>query len=280
MPRLDMRQMERIARGRLAGFMLRSSAVVLLGFTIMHGLARGGHIDYDGSPFTRIGGQLSALVGFAAGDIRISGLKHHEPEAVLVALAVKPGGSLIGFNAGEARKTLEGLDWVVSANVQRLFPNQLEIELVERIPFAVWQRKGGYTVIDRSGAAMGGLVLGKLPNLPLVTGDGADMAAEELVNQLEATPDLSSRLYAAARVGKRRWNLYLDTGVVVLLPEADIGGALARLQQAESREGLLSKGIKTVDLRFDGRMIIGLADGAGTQDDVTGSLPAGSPASR
>jgi cell division protein FtsQ len=274
LPRLTMRKCEAAARSRMAGALTRASALTLLGLTIGHGLVAGGHLDYEGSPFTRLPGQAASLVGFAAGDIRISGLKHHEPEAVLAALAVKPGGSLIGFDAVEARQRLEGLDWVSSANVQRLFPNQLEIELVERKPFAVWQTGGQYFVIDHTGAAMRSLPAGRLPDLPLVTGEGAAQAAEELVNQLEATPDLSSQLYAAARVGKRRWNLYLETGVVVLLPETDIGGALARLQEVQTRQAILSKAIKTVDLRFDDRMIIGLADGAGGQDVLTGSLPA------
>lgn len=273
LPKLDLSWIEPLARTRRAGVVARTLALGFLGLTIVHGLDRGGHLDYEGSKLARLPGQASSLIGFAADDIRISGLKHHEPEQVLAALSVRPGGSLIGFDANEARRKLEGLDWVASANVQRLFPNELEIDLTERVPFAVWQRKGGYTVIDRSGAPMGGLIIGKLPQLPLVTGDGAETAAEELVNQLEANPDLSSRLYAAARVGKRRWNLYLENGVVVMLPEADIGGALTRLQTVQAREDILSKGIKTVDLRFDDRMIIGLADGAGLADTITGSLP-------
>lgn len=273
LPKLNLKWIEPLAKSRGAGVFARTFAVGFLGLTLMHGLSRGGHLDYEGSSLARLPGQMSGLIGFAADDIRISGLKHHEPEQVLAALAVKPGASLIGFDANDARKQLEGLDWVASANVQRLFPNQLEIKLAERVPFAVWQRKGGYTVIDRSGAPMGGLIIGKLPQLPLITGDGAEKAAEELVNQLEATPDLSSRLYAAARVGKRRWNLYLDNGLIVMLPETDIGGALTRLHNVQAREDILSKGLKTVDLRFEDRMIIGLADGAGLADMVTGSLP-------
>ncbi len=274
LPRWNLKQIEPMARRRSTGFAMRTFGVTLLAATLLHGLVRGGHLDYDGSPFGRLPGQAASLVGLAADDIRISGLTHHEPEAVLAALGMKPGGSLIGFDAGVARGQLETLDWVSSAKVQRLFPNQLEISVVERAPFAIWQKAGAYYVIDHSGASMRSLAAGKLPDLPLVTGEGADVAAEELVNQLEATPDLSSQLYAAARVGKRRWNLYLDNGVVVLLPELNMGGALTRLQQMQARQDVLSKGIKTVDLRFDDRTIIGLADGAGEQDVLTGSLPA------
>ena len=106
------------------------------------------------------------------------------------------------------------------------------------MPFAVWQRAGAYYVIDRSGAAMSNVTPGKLPALPLVTGEGAQFEVAGLVNQLEVSPDLSSKIRGAARVGQRRWNLYLDNGVTVLLPEKRCGGGtgavLRRWMQANS----------------------------------------------
>jgi cell division protein FtsQ len=244
---------------RRTRFAARSGAVLFLGVTIMHAVLLGGYLDYPNSPWLKIPGKLSSVVGMAADDIRIKGLVHQDPEMVLAALGVKPGGSLVGFDAGSAKRFLEDLDWVASAKVQRLFPNQLEISVVERVPFAVWQRSGSYYVIDRSGSAMSNLAPGSMPSLPLVTGEGAQFAAEELVNQLEASPVLSSKMKAAARVGQRRWNLYLDNGITVLLPEKDVEAALAQLQALEMRQHLLSKGVKTVDLRFAGRVIVGIA---------------------
>jgi cell division protein FtsQ len=244
---------------RRARFAARAGAVLFLGMTIVHSILLGGYLDYPNSPWPKIPGKLSSLVGMAADDIRIKGLVNQDPEMVLAALGIKPGGSLVGFDAANARQFLENLDWVSSAKVQRLFPNQLEISVVERVPFAVWQRSGSYYVIDRTGSAMSNLAPGAMPSLPLVTGEGAQFEVQELVNQLEATPDLSSHMKAAARVGQRRWNLYLDNGITVLLPEKDVEAALAQLQALEQRQHLLSKGVKNVDLRFAGRVIVGIA---------------------
>jgi cell division protein FtsQ len=249
-----------IGQTKRARFAARASAVLFLGLTILHAIIIGGYLDYPNSPWLRVPGKLSSFVGMAADDIRINGLVHQEPETVLAALGIKPGGSLVGFDAANAKSFLEDLDWVSSAKVQRLFPNQLEISVVERVPFAVWQRGGSYYVIDETGSAMSNLAPGSMTSLPLVTGEGAQTEVKGLVNQLEATPDLLLKLKAAARVGQRRWNLYLDNGITILLPENDVAAALAQLQALEGRQHLLSKGVRIVDLRFSGRVIVAIAE--------------------
>jgi cell division protein FtsQ len=131
---LALGQRKRVRFATLAG------AVAILAATILHGILLGGYLDYEGSPWQELPGRIAGLGGFAADDIKIEGLTNHAPEAVLAAINVKPGGSLIGFDALQARRILENLDWIASAKVQRLFPNQLEVDVVERVPFALWQR--------------------------------------------------------------------------------------------------------------------------------------------
>ena len=269
--RIDQPMTRGYRRGRRAGFLdfgqtkrariaARVSAVLFLGMTILHSIILGGYLNYEGSPWAKVPGKLSGLIGFAADDIRITGLIHQDAAMVLNALGVRPGGSLVGFDATNAKALLENLDWVSTATVQRSFPNKLEISVVERVPFAVWQRAGSYYVIDRSGSAMSNVLAGNLPALPLVTGEGAQFMVAELVNQLEVSADLSSKVSGAARVGQRRWNLYLDNGITILLPEENVAGGLARLSALESSQNLLSKGVRSVDLRFPGRVIVGIAE--------------------
>ncbi len=249
-----------IGQSRQMRMAARASAVLFLGLTVLHSIILGGYLNYEGSPWLKVPGKLSSLIGFAADDIRVTGLVHQDAAMVLNSLGIRPGGSLIGFDAANAKALLENLDWVATATVQRSFPNQLEISVEERKPFALWQRAGSYYVIDRSGSAMSNVLPEKLPELPLVSGEGAQFAVAELVNQLEVSPDLSSKINGAARVGQRRWNLYLDNGITVLLPEKDVEAALARVAALDASQHLLSKGIKSVDLRFPGRVIVGIAE--------------------
>lgn len=244
----------------------RLAALLFLGLVVSDGLIRGGYLDYEDSAWLKLPGRIASVAGMAASDIKIQGLTHHEPETLLAAIGVTPGGSLIGFDAAVAKRILENLDWVAAAKVQLLFPNQLEIAIAEREPFAIWQHDGTYYVIDRTGVAMSGIPASEMVKLPLVTGDDANVAAEELINQLVAYPDLLLQVKAASRVGSRRWNLYLDNGVSVLLPEADWQNALAEVAKLDQTQQLLSKGIRSVDLRLAGQVTVAVAEIAEDKD--------------
>jgi len=234
----------------------RSLAVLFLGASIAYAMATGDYLGDRTSTAYRVLDNLAYELGYAAQKVRISGLTHHSREAVLQAIDVAPGGSLIGFDPANARQLLENLDWVLNAKVQLVYPNQLQISLKERKPFAIWQRDGNYYVIDASGSAISSLNPLNFPGLLLVTGEGAQTSARELVNQLEARPDLRSRVRAAARVGNRRWNLYLVDRTKVLLPEGDVGQGLDRLVEAEKRYGLEAKDVGRIDLRVAGEITL------------------------
>jgi cell division protein FtsQ len=250
---------------------VRAGALVILLMSTMHGLSISGAADGSDNPFRNWQGKLAGFAGLAADNIEMSGLTNHSPVQVLSAIGVKPGTSLVGFDAETARKQLSKLDWVESAAVQRVFPNQLVIDVVERQAFAIWQNDGTFGVIDRQGTPMSGVSPSSFNGLPLVTGAGANTAVAELVNQLEATPDLQAKVRAAARVGGRRWTLYLDTGVKIALPEMNVAEALAKVADLDKTQGLLSKGITQLDLRVADEMVVALAV---IEDPVAGKVKA------
>ena len=231
----------------------RLAGIGAVAAAIAYGMAHG---SLDSSRLDTLTGALAGYFGHAAQEIRISGLEWQSPPAVLTAIGVSPGGPLVGFRPGQARRALEDLDWVESAQVRRLYPNQLEIGIVERQPFAIWQRGGEFHVIDKTGKTLSGIAAGDVPGLPLVTGEGAERAVSQLVNHLEAHPRLQSELKAAGRVGDRRWNLYFNHSVKVLLPENELGEALAVLSDLQDRHRILDRAVAVIDLRVPGTAVL------------------------
>ncbi len=237
-----------------AGF--RGMALLILAGVILHGLERGEHITDPTSPLYNLEGRLAGLFGQQAQRIYISGLVYHSPQAVLKAISVHTGSSLLGFEPEMARRLLENLDWVKHAEVARLYPNGLKISIKERQPIALWQTDGAFYPVDADGVALVSLDPRRFANLLLVTGDGANVAAKALVNQLEAMPILRSRVKAAARVGNRRWNLYMASGLKVLLPEEGEHRALKRLAALIADGRITRKAVKILDLRLPDRIAL------------------------
>ncbi len=89
-----------------------------------------------------------------------------------------------------------------------------------------------------------------------MVGAGAPVAAATLLDALTARPDLQSRVIAAVRVGDRRWNLRLNTGADVLLPEGHEVAALDRLETLEKTHALLDRPLQVVDMRLPDRLVI------------------------
>ncbi|MDP4823351.1 MAG: FtsQ-type POTRA domain-containing protein [Aestuariivirgaceae bacterium] len=234
---------------------VRAAAVAFLFTTLAYGLIVGGHLG-AGSKASQFAQGLSRVLGLSAQHIAIGGLMRETPQTVLSAIGVEAGGSLIGFSAENAEMRLKNIDWVADATVRRIFPNRLEIKVTERVPFAIWQRGGKYYLIDETGAAMSADPRPYAGKLLLVTGEGAQLAVGGLVNQLESNVALKSRLVAAGRVGGRRWNLHFPNGVKAQLPENGVEAALSRLERLEVEQGILERGIVSVDLRLPDRVVV------------------------
>lgn len=233
----------------------RSFAVLFLGAAIVRGVVVGGHLDYAGSPWLKMPGKIAGLFGLAASDIELAGLSNHEPREVLEHIGVRPGGPLIGFDAKKARLRLQELDWIDSATVVRRFPNQLHISIVEREPFVVWQHDGLLEVVDQKGKPMRGTVVRGGNMLLHVVGAGANTAASELVNQMEATPTLMLEVKAAVRMGDRRWDLHMKNGVVLSLPEMDVEGALKSAETTYFSPLVQQNTVSKIDYRVAGEVV-------------------------
>jgi cell division protein FtsQ len=225
---------------------------LLFGFGLVHSAAPGGWLS---NARERLG-RATAFAGLRITDIVIEG-RANTPEPLLrAALGASRGDAILGFSVADARTRIETLTWVEHATVERRLPGIIVVKLDERRPFAVWQNQGKFALIDRDGQLVTDQDVSQFRSLPLVVGAGAPGAATVLLDALTARPGLQSRVIAAVRVGERRWNLRLNTGADVLLPEGHEIAALDRLQQLQQDHALLDRPMQVIDLRLPDRLVV------------------------
>lgn len=155
-----------------------------------------------------------------------------------------------------ARQRIESLSWVDQATVERRLPGTVVVFLKERRPFAIWQNQGKFALIDRNGQLVANQNLAEFHQLPLVVGAGAPVAAATLIDALTDRPELQKRVVAAVRVGERRWNLRLNNGADVMLPEGHEVEALDRLMDLQQQHALLDRPLVAIDMRLGDRLVL------------------------
>lgn len=202
--------------------------------------------------------------GFIVKSVTVSGRSVVKAGDVLAALDIERGDDILSLDLGAARERLMSLSWVQSATVERRLPDSIHVTLVERRPMALWQTEGKMHLVDQNGIAIvgEGAQLALYAKLPLIVGDDAPKFAAELIDLLAREPAIGTRVQAAVRVSKRRWNLKLDNGVEIRLPEEGVEAAFDRLAALERTERLLSRDITVVDMRQADRLVVRLSDGA------------------
>lgn len=201
-------------------------------------------------------------LGFTLAEVTVSGRTQTDADALKQALGVRHGDPMLSFDAQAARARIEGIDWVDKASIRRLWPDVLHIDLQERVPFAIWQRDGEVFLIDRAGGVITGTGLEPFAHLPFVVGRGASEHAGEILGLMQNQPGLRSRVTAYVRVSERRWNLRLENGVDVMLPEHDVARALNEIVTLDASHKLLSRDITAVDLRLTDRIGVRLSEAA------------------
>jgi cell division protein FtsQ len=240
-------------RCKVAGFYVAAALVVTGASTL---LWKSGSIARIAAAAQQRVVSATSSAGFKVADIRVSG-RSRVPEAdILARLDINKGMPVFSADLTKARKDLLGLPWVKDAHIARRLPGAILVTVTERTPFALWQRDKKISVVDEDGVVLPGADLSAFGNLPLVVGEGAASAAAALLDMLRAEPSIASMVASAARIGVRRWDLHLKNGVVVMLPAADEGLALARLARAQQKTALLDKPIMRVDLRLPDRLVV------------------------
>ncbi|WP_330167849.1 cell division protein FtsQ/DivIB [Bartonella grahamii] len=212
-------------------------------------------------------GQMAVIVNtiisgssFVVTHVDISGNKRLAKRDIFKILKLDVAPSIFTFDVEKARSLLEKQAWVQSANVQKIYPNRMRISIVEREPYAIWQHDSIMDIVDNTGRVIVPFKGEIVRDLPLVVGQGAQNAAKGFIQALSVYPEVYDRIRAFVRIGNRRWDLVLDNGMRVMLPENGAIERLSPLVSSGAMQDLLSRDILSVDLRLADRITVSLSD--------------------
>lgn len=247
-----------------------TGSVLAVGFVVLaigYGIYQGGHTN-------AVMSSAASTAGLKVDAIKISGQLETEERDVLAALDLESHGALLGLDLREARKRLAMLPWVEQVSIRKLFPGTLEVALVEKRPFAIWQRDEQLNVIEGNGkiitkiARSAGLSA-RHAALPRIVGEGAEKLAGELFTLVSVHPSIVSRVGSYVRVADRRWDILLRNNIVVQLPERYQWAALAAVVKMDQERQLLSRAIEVVDMRLADRMVLRMSPEAAEKRRVS-----------
>ena len=219
---------------------------------------------------TAVAGGIAHLVGqfqdrpeFRVSLLSVDGASPDLADAVRAQLGVSFPVSSFKLDLDALREKAESLDAVAQADLAVRSGGVLHVAIQEREPALVWRTEDGLTLLDATGHRVAGLAArGDRPDLPLIAGEGADLAATEALALMDAAGPLTKRLRGLVRVGDRRWDMVLDRDQRLLLPSDRPVQALERLLALDQAEDLLALDLVAIDLRDEKRPVLRLGEDA------------------
>jgi cell division protein FtsQ len=254
--RMRSAQHDHVTRKVLFGATAVSVVAILL--VLAAGL---GVLDNMGRGISNAAASTARSMGLAVRVVNVQApfgleMSEYQRAEVQAIAGIVPDEVMFSVNPDQIRGRVADLPWVETVMVRRLWPDQVQIVITPRAASALWQENGKLTYMDATGRKLGAANVTSAKGLALVVGQGAGPAAPALFAALAPYQEVASRTSAAVRVGDRRWTLRMKSGGDILLPEADMAGALAQLNQMQQSHKLLDRPYARLDMRTSGTLIL------------------------
>ena len=153
---------------------------MLLGSAAL-GIVKGGHVEELVRRLSDTRNALANSAGFRITEVAINGRKQLSQDEVLAIGGVNGRSSLLFLDAATVRDKLKTNPWIADATILKLYPGRLQIDIVERKAFALWQQDGRLSVISDDGAVLEPYMSRRFVTLPLMVGKGAATSARDFL---------------------------------------------------------------------------------------------------
>ena len=182
-------------------------------------------------------------------------------EKISSTLALNFPISSLDIDVEVLRLKVELIDLVESASVRLTSNGLVEVDVKIRKPVAIQRLGTRLMLIDARGIKVDEVLSrSQRLDLPLLVGKGAEKCVDEALHLLLEIKDLLSRVRGLVRVGERRWDIILNRGQVILLPEKNPLNAIRKIISLQEGQKILDRNISYLDFRNINRPVLGLSE--------------------
>lgn len=172
--------------------------------------------------------------------------------SVISAIGISPGTRTYSINLGLVNTRIAQTPGVKQSAVRRLPNGNLSIQLRLYRAVAAWTDGSFYYPISADGTIVKNPSETRGPDTVVFRGT----VPNDISNITKSATNLIEDLDYLEWVDNRRWNLVTNGGITVMLPEKDPVAAMGNLVMLNNKHKILSKKIKTLDMRDNARILV------------------------
>ena len=207
--------------------------------------------------------------GFILNNVDIKGRINTPKQEILNIVSSSYKKSIFSVDINKINKKISAIGWVDKVSVERRFPNTLFITIKEKKPVAIWQLHGALHIIDKNGDKLSSNQLQKFSHLKILVGEGANTQVLDFLRIIAHDITLSKIVTAGVWVSKRRWNILLLNQIEVKLPATTAYESWAKLAKYAKEKNLLTRNIKSIDLRIPDKFFLRMNTNKKNKDSKT-----------
>ena len=184
-----------------------------------------------------------------------AGRNAENAQTIADALQIKPGGSAYSVNIEKSLAKLAARPDVRNAAVRRMPDGRIMVRVAVREIVAAWTDGYNFYPLSDDGRLLDKPLPGRPAGTLVFSGERPDNIAR-VIEILKGAPEIFSETESIERVEGRRWNLHMNSGVKVMLPESDLAGVVARLSERQRQTRILNRNISVLDMRDQERTLV------------------------
>ena len=168
--------------------------------------------------------------------------------------------SIILLDLDRMKEEITSIGWVETVDIKKKLPGKIIINITERSPKLLWQNSGKVWLADEFGHLLTEKIEKRYIYLPIVIGYDSAKDIPDLYNIITSSKKLFGMIKGASKIGNRRWDITLNNGIKIKLPEENARASWMKLEELVSKNSLFSKNINYIDMRIEDQIITGMAE--------------------